>query len=83
MRIIRSVLAAGTLSLAAFLWQPAHAEVRFGQGVRIGGHDFSNRTFNRRRSLNVKLYRDTPRNAGCRWVRRPGGKTQLCNLRRR
>ena len=70
---------------AAFLTTtiPTSAEVRFGNNVRIGGHDFSNQTFNSKRRAVIRLYDHTPRNAGCVWRSdRRGGKIKVCNLRR-
>lgn len=37
------------IMLAVSLGFPAYAEVRFGKNVRVGGHDFSNQTFNSKR----------------------------------
>jgi hypothetical protein len=63
---------------------PASAEVRFGRGVRIGGHDVSNQTFNRKRRGEFNIYNSTPRNAGCRWrANSDGSRTKVCNLKRR
>jgi len=62
---------------------PSSAEVRFGNNVRIGGHDFSNQTFNSKHRAVIRLYDHTPRNAGCVWRSdRRGGKVKVCNLRR-
>lgn len=78
------ILAAGSLTLAAL---PAAAEVRFGRNVRVGGHDFCNRTFTKNRNAVIYLHKGKPRNAGCQWVthrdkagRPTGRKTQVCNL---
>ncbi|PXW64130.1 hypothetical protein BY998_104183 [Methylobacterium sp. B4] len=46
---------------------PASAEVRFGPGVRIGGHDFSNRRY---RSVHVERVKRLRGPVGCRHVRR-------------
>jgi len=55
--------------------------VRFGKNVRVGGHDFSNRTFTRKRNAVIYLYKGKPGNEGCRWVvHRDGSKTQVCHL---
>lgn len=77
-------LAASFLVLSA---TPAPAEVRFGRNVRVGGHDFSNRTYTKDRNAVIHLYKGKPRNAGCHWVhhrdkagRPTGRKTQVCNL---
>jgi hypothetical protein len=63
---------------------PASAEVRFGRGVRIGGHDVSNQTFNRQRRGEFNIYNTTPRNQGCRWrANDDGSRTKVCNLKRK
>ncbi|MFF8800130.1 MULTISPECIES: hypothetical protein [unclassified Methylobacterium] len=46
---------------------PASAEVRFGPGVRIGGHDFSNRRY---RSVHIERVKRLRGPVGCRHVRR-------------
>lgn len=66
---------------------PAAAEVRFGPGVRIGGHDFSTR---RTRSVHVERVQKLSGLPGCRRVRhgqyRRGdgsvvrGPMEVCNL---
>lgn len=66
---------------------PALAEVRYGQGVRIGGHDVANR---RSRSVHIARVRRLPGPPGCRHVRngsyRRGdgslvrGRMEVCNL---
>jgi len=57
-------LAAIMLPLAAQLATsfstPAIAEVRFGRNVRVGGHDFSNQSFNRNRRAVIHIYDRTP-----------------------
>lgn len=75
------------MCLLPLLAMPASAEVRFGKNVRVGGHDFSNRTFNKNRNAVIHLHNNKPRNAGCQWVihrdakgRPTGRKTQVCNL---
>ena len=57
------LLALGAL---AFPVQPAEAEVRFGPGVRIGGHDFSSRCAGGVHIERVKRLRGP---LGCRHVR--------------
>jgi hypothetical protein len=62
----------------------AISEVRFGPHVYVGGHDFSNQTFNSKRRADVHLYEHEPRNAGCRWQTDPaGGRVKICHLRNR
>lgn len=46
---------------------PASAEVRFGPGVRIGGHDFWNRRY---RGVHVERVKRLRGPVGCRHVRR-------------
>lgn len=81
-------IAAGALALLACLAvQPALAQVRFGPGVRIGGHDFSNRHY---RSVHVARVKRLPGPPGCRHLRngvyRRGdgtlvrGPMERCNL---
>lgn len=59
------------------------AEVRFGRNVRVGGHDFSSQSFDRKNRAVIHLYERSPRNPGCVW--RPdgrGGRVKTCHLRR-
>ena len=73
--------------LAVSAAMPVSAEVRFGSGVRIGGHDFSNRRY---RSVHVERVRKLPGPPGCRPIRngsyRRGdgtvvrGPMERCNL---
>ena len=76
------------LATLALLWAvPAAAEVRFGPGVRIGGHDFSNRRY---RSVHIERVQRLRGPPGCRHVRngvyRRGdgsvvrGPMERCNL---
>jgi hypothetical protein len=61
----------------------ASAEVRFGRNVRVGGHDFSNQSFNRKRRAEIYLYERTPSRSGCVWrADGRGGKVKTCHLRR-
>ena len=46
---------------------PASAEVRFGPGVRIGGHDFWNRRY---RGVHVERVKRLRGPVGCRHLRR-------------
>lgn len=80
-------LAAALLALAVQatgnLSTPALAEVRFGRNVRVGGHDFSNQTFDRNRRAVIHLYDRTPSRPGCVWRSDGrGGKVKTCHLRR-
>lgn len=62
----------------------ASAEVRLGDNVRIGGHDFSNQTYNARRRGRIHLYDRAPPRQGCVWrADGRGGKVKVCHLRRR
>lgn len=68
---------------SAALSAGAAAEVRFGRNVRVGGHDFSNQSFDRKRRAEIYLHDRTPPRSGCMW--RPdgrGGKVKTCHLRR-
>lgn len=61
----------------------AQAEVRFGRNVRVGGHDFSNQSFNRNRRAVIHIYDRTPQRPGCVWrADGQGGKVKVCHLRR-
>jgi len=85
MRIAR-YSGAGALAavLLLALGASALAEVRFGNNVRVGGHDFSNRTYDRRNRAVIHLYDRTPRNPGCVWrADGRGGRVQVCHLRRK
>ena len=64
MKEMRVALLALLLAAAAV---PASAEVHFGPGVRIGGHDFSNR---HARSVHVERVKRLRGPVGCRHVRR-------------
>lgn len=65
----------------------AEAQVRFGSGVRIGGHDFSHRRYG---SVNIRRVQRLPGPPGCRIVpngsyrRGDGslvrGRIERCNL---
>ena len=66
---------------------PAAAEVRYGPGVRIGGHDFSNRRY---RSVHIERVKRLRGPVGCRHLRRGAyrrgdgsvvrGPMDACNL---
>jgi len=75
-----SLVLAWSLTAAA----PANAEVRIGKNVRIGGHDVSNQTFNRKRRGKYIIYKGKPKRPGCRWQRnKDGSKTKICHLQRK
>ena len=78
-RLIAGALSAFLLVLAL----PAAAEVRFGNNVRIGGHDASNQRFDRRNRGAYHLYEGRPRNPGCSWRSDGrGGRVKVCHLQR-
>lgn len=62
------VLSRAAAALVAFglCVRPAAAEVRFGPGVRIGGHDFSNR---RSGSVHIERVKRLRGPLGCRRLR--------------
>ena len=77
-----SLLASAPLTLAS----DARAEVRFGNNVRIGGHDFSNRRYN---DVHIEKTNKRPPWYGCR-IFKPGSvyqgkrirkRTEICNLK--
>jgi len=75
----------GLLALLALLTMlsTAQAEVRFGRNVRVGGHDFSKQSFDRKRRAVIHLYDRTPSKPGCVWRSDGrGGKVKTCHLRR-
>ena len=74
----------GVLLLALMAQPAAQAEVRFGKNVRIGGHDVSNQTFNKKRRGEYHIYKGKPKKTGCRWRRNAdGSKTKVCHLQRK
>lgn len=80
--VLIALVVAGPMLLAA--GSTASGEVRFGRNVEIGGHDFSNQTYNRKRRLVVHLHARTPPNQGCVWrADRGGGRVKVCHLRRK
>jgi hypothetical protein len=84
MKKIFFVVLAGLAVMVINLPLPASAEVRFGRGVKIGGHDVSNQTFNRQRRGEFNIYNSMPPNVGCRWrANRDGSRTKVCNLQRK
>lgn len=76
--ILALVVLAGALA-------PATAgEVRFGRNVRVGGHDFSNQTFDSKHRARIYLYKGKPRNEGCVWRKDGhGGRVKVCHLQRK
>jgi hypothetical protein len=77
------LMVAGMVALLLVPAKPASAEVRFGNNVRIGGHDASNQRFDRRKRGVYHLYRDKPRNPGCSWrADGRGGRVKVCHLQR-
>lgn len=63
---------------------PVQAEVRLGNNVRIGGHDFSNQTYNSKRRAEIYIHKGKPANEGCTWRKdRNGGRVKVCNLQRK
>lgn len=69
------------LALLALSGLSANAEVRFGKNVRVGGHDFSNQTFNSKKRGEVYLYKGKPRKEGCVWRKgKNGDRVKVCHL---
>ena len=80
MRLVLFCILAG---VAVSTCSPAIALVRFGQGVFIGGHDFSNQTYGPHRRAIIHLYAHRPTNEGCSWhLDRRGDRVRVCRLRR-
>ncbi|NRP86809.1 hypothetical protein GFPCMMHI_02718 [Ensifer adhaerens] len=70
--------------LAAMLAPAAAGEVRFGKNVRVGGHDFSNQTFDSKHRARIYLYNHKPRKEGCIWRSDGrGGRVKVCHLQRK
>ncbi|MBB3617196.1 hypothetical protein FHX12_004189 [Rhizobium sp. BK609] len=67
------------------MFAPATAgEVRFGKNVRIGGHDFSNQTYDSKHRARIYLYNGKPRKEGCVWRKDGhGGRVKVCHLQRK
>ncbi|MEN3794127.1 hypothetical protein [Fulvimarina sp. MAC3] len=82
-RLVTLAIAASLIATLA-LTQNAMADVRFGDNVRIGGHDASNQTFTRDKRGEYILYDTKPKKAGC-VIRqnRDGSKTKVCRLQRK
>lgn len=78
----RKIIIASALAAGVALCGSALGAVRFGKNVYVGGHDFSNQTFDRKHRAEVHLYDNQPKNAGCRWqADRSGGRVKFCRLR--
>lgn len=78
----RKIIIASALAAGVALCGSALGEVRFGKNVYVGGHDFSNQTFDRKHRAEVHLYDNQPKNAGCRWqADGSGGRVKFCRLR--
>ncbi|WP_377838622.1 hypothetical protein [Bosea sp. UC22_33] len=78
-----ALLVSAIIGLSAALSSGVSAEVRFGRNVRVGGHDFSNQSFNRKRRAEIYLYDRTPAGSGCVWRSDGrGGRVKTCHLRR-
>lgn len=76
-------VAGGAVGFLLALAMPAVAEVRFGNNVRIGGHDASNQRFDRRNRGVYHIYEGRPRNPGCSWRSDGrGGRVKTCHLQR-
>ncbi len=70
--------------LMSMLLPAAAGEVRFGKNVRVGGHDFSNQTFDRKHRAKIYLYNQKPRREGCVWRKDGhGGRVKVCHLQRK
>ncbi len=82
---MRDILFISTVSVTTLLIAGmGAAEVRLGKNVRIGGHDASNQTFNKKNKGRYYIYKGKPKNAGCRWRKnRDGTRTKICHLQRR
>lgn len=70
--------------LAATPAPVAASEVRFGKNVRVGGHDFSNQTFDSKHRARIYLYDRKPRRERCVWRKDGrGGRVKICHLQRK
>jgi hypothetical protein len=83
--LLRAIVVALTIAASCFVSvTPVSAEVRFGKNVRIGGHDVSNQTFNKKRRAEYYIYKNKPKNEGCRWRKNAdGSRTKVCHLQRK
>ena len=81
--LVCGLLVCGLLALGTV---KASSEVRFGKNVRIGGHDFSNRSYRR---VNIETTNRRPPWYGCRIFpagssyqgKRLASRTEICNLK--
>ncbi|CAD5258081.1 conserved exported hypothetical protein [Bosea sp. 62] len=81
--LVTCLLALAALALPLAVAAPAAAEVRFGNNVRIGGHDASNQRFDRRNRGVYHIYEGRPRNPGCSWHSDGrSGRVKICHLQR-
>ncbi|MFT4185354.1 MAG: hypothetical protein QM636_25925 [Rhizobium sp.] len=73
------------VAILAVTFAPVAAgEVRLGKNVRIGGHDFSNQTFDSKHRARIYLYDRKPRKEGCVWRKDGrGGRVKICHLQRK
>ncbi|MDK4738081.1 hypothetical protein PH547_04275 [Rhizobium sp. CNPSo 3464] len=70
--------------LVATLAPAAAGEVRLGKNVHIGGHDFSNQTFDSKHRARIYLYDRKPQKEGCAWRSDGhGGRVKICHLQRK
>ncbi|MFB2562835.1 hypothetical protein [Rhizobium sp. IMFF44] len=70
--------------LAGALGSATTGEVRLGKNVRIGGHDFSNQTFDSKHRARIYLYNGKPGKEGCVWRKDGhGGRVKVCHLQRK
>jgi hypothetical protein len=84
MKTVNTFAVAASVVMLALAVVPAAAEVRFGKNVRIGGHDVSNQTFNKKRRGVFYVYNGKPRYPGCRWrTNADGTRTKICHLQRK
>ncbi|MBM7048671.1 MULTISPECIES: hypothetical protein [Rhizobium] len=74
----------GFAVLVATLAPAGAGEVRLGNNVRIGGHDFSNQTFDSKHRARIYLYDRKPPKEGCVWRSDGrGGRVKICHLQRK
>jgi ribosomal protein L21 len=85
MKFSKFLVAATTFFIASSITLPsAQAEVKFGKGVRIGGHDVSGQTYNKKKRGKFYIYKKKPKKAGCYWQKnKDGSRTKICHLKRK